>query len=102
MRNRKGILLILFFAVLLTSLLSINIYMIVAFSVMVWLMLPLNKWWNGGTIPLLLFSVFYTSMILLGGHVESKFLAVSYLIAPVAFYRWGQYLLYEYRSSCIL
>lgn len=99
MRYRKGILLIAFFAVLLTSLLPINIYLMVAFSAMVWLMLPLKKWWNAGTIPLLLFSVFYTCMIVLGGLVESKFLLLSYLISPVAFYRWGRYLLYEYKED---
>ena len=96
MRYRKAILFIVFFTLLLTSLLPVNIYIMVVFSVMVWIMLPFSKGWDGGTIALLLFSVFYTVMILLGGYRDSNFLVLSYLFAPVAFYRWGQFMVCEY------
>lgn len=99
MKSRKMVLLIVFFAVLLTSLFPQNIYLLVAFSVLVWVLLPLRKWWDSVAITLLLFSIFYAVMVVLSGQVKSGFLTISYLISPVAFYRFGHYLMTEYRMD---
>lgn len=96
---KKNILLTFFFLVLLTSLLPPNIYIVVVFSILVWILLPYRKWWGTDTVLMLMFSIMYTLMIVLGGQNKSNFLTISYLITPVAFYRFGQYLLSEYRTE---
>ena len=99
MNIRKKILFFVFFAVLITSLVPQNIYLIVLFSILCWFMLPLKRWWDAGAIALLLFSLFYAIMVLLGHNVTSGFLLVTYAIAPVAFYRFGQFLMQEFRDA---
>lgn len=99
MKFRKIVLLILFFTVLITSLFPQNIYLLVLFSVLAWLLLPFSKWWDGVSVALLLFSIFYAVMVVLSGQMKSGFLTISYLIAPVAFYRFGHYLMTEYRTD---
>lgn len=93
MKIKQILLITLFFATLITSLLQQNIYILDLFAISTFFMLPFNKWWNRGTIALLLFSVFYAIMIILGGHMNSVFMTISYLIAPVAFYRFGHFVL---------
>lgn len=99
MKFRKIVLLIVFFAVLLTSLFPQNIYLLVLFSALTWILLPYKQWWDGAGIALLLFSIFYAAMVILSGQVKSGFLTISYLISPVAFYRFGRYLMTEYRTD---
>lgn len=99
MNFRKIILLTTFFAVLLTSLFPQNIYLLVLFSIMSWGLLPFRKWWDIGSLLLLLFSVFYTVWVILSGRMQSGFLSISYLITPVAFYRFGQYLMSEFKGE---
>ena len=99
MNFRKIILLTTFFAVLLTSLFPQNIYLLVLFSIMSWGLLPFRKWWEIGSLLLLLFSVFYTVWVILSGRMQSGFLSISYLITPVAFYRFGQYLMSEFKGE---
>ena len=99
MKFRKIILLTIFFAVLLTSLFPQNIYLLVLFSVLVWALLPFRKYWNSITISITLFSVFYTIIIILKREVPSGFLTISYLISPVAFYRFGSFLMDEFREE---
>ena len=99
MRFKKITLLIGFFAVLLTSLFPQNTYLLVLFSGLAWILLPYRKWWDGVCMGLLLFSIFYAVMVVLSGQMRSGFLTISYLISPVAFYRFGQYLLTEYRTD---
>lgn len=99
MKFRKIVLLIVFFAVLLTSLFPQNIYLLVLFSALTWILLPYKKWWDWVSIGLLMFSIFYAVMIVLTGQIKSGFLTISYLISPVAFYRFGRYLMTEYRTD---
>ncbi len=84
---------------LLTSLFSQNIYILVLFSGLAWGVLPLDKYWDNKSILLLLFSFFYTIVIILEGRVKSGFLTISYLITPCIFYRLGNYLVSEYHKE---
>lgn len=84
------ILLFLFFIVLVTSLWGNNVYLLFAFSVLCWITIPQNKWWDGMSISLFIFSVFYGLMVIMNGKVNSNFNLFSYMIAPVAFYRFGR------------
>lgn len=99
MKIKQILLFTLFFATLITSLFPQNIYILDLFAIATFLMLPANKWWNRGTAALLLFSIFYAIMIILGGHMNSVFLTISYLIAPVAFYRFGHYALSVFKEE---
>ena len=98
MKYRKILLISSFLILLLTSLFSQNIYILVLFSVLAWGVLPLDKYWDNKSILLLLFSFFYTIVIILEGRVKSGFLTISYLITPCIFYRLGNYLLSEYNK----
>lgn len=99
MRHIRNIILITLGVVLLTSLFPQNIYLLVAFSAILWIILPHKKWWNNSTCALLLFSGFYSLMLMLSGQVQSWFLTISYLITPVAFFRLGHYLMSEFKDD---
>ena len=88
---KSKILLFTFFMVLATSLWANNIYLLFGFSVLCWILIPQKKWWDGLTVLLLLFSLFYGLMIIMNGKVNSNFNLFSYMIAPVAFYRFGRW-----------
>lgn len=85
------ILLLAFFVVLITSLWANNIYLLFGFSALCWITIPQKKWWDGMSISLFIFSVFYGLMIIMHGKVNSNFNLFSYMIAPVAFYRFGRW-----------
>ena len=99
MKFRKVVLLTIFLMVLLTSMFPQNIYLLVLFSVLAWGLLPFRKWWDGAGLALLLFSIFYTIMVIMSGQMKSGFVTLSYLISPIALYRFGQYLMSEYRND---
>lgn len=99
MKFNSKILIISFLVTLVTSLLPQNIYILVISSLLMWGLLPTRKWWSMSTYLLLLFSVFYVVIISFRGHIESGFLMISYLITPVAFYRFGHYLMDEFRET---
>lgn len=84
------ILLLAFFVVLVTSLWSNNIYLLFAFSIICWITIPQKKWWDGMSISLFIFSIFYGLMLIINGKVNSIANLFSYMIAPVAFYRFGR------------
>lgn len=86
----------LFMIVLLTSLGLNNIYILVLFSILTYFILPFNKWWNSLSVTLLAFSLFYTWMVVMTGRNDSNFILIAYSIAPVAFYRWGRSLMYNF------
>lgn len=99
MKLIRNIILIILGIVLLTALLPQNIYLLVSFSAILLAILPYNRRWNNSTYTLLLFSVFYSVMIVLSGQVQSWFLVISYLITPVAFFRLGQYLMFVFKDD---
>jgi len=88
---KSKILLFTFFIVLITSLWANNIYLLFGFSVLCWILIPQKKWWDSLTVSLLLFSLFYGLMMIMNGKVSSNFNLFSYMIAPVAFYRFGRW-----------
>lgn len=88
---KNKILLLAFFIVLVTSVWANNIYLLFGFSVLCWILIPQKKWWDGLTVSLLLFSLFYGLMIIMNGKVNSNFNLFSYMITPVAFYRFGRW-----------
>lgn len=96
---RKITLLLLFLLVLLTSLFSLNIYILLFFSLISLCVVPYNKWWGMSSICLIFFSIIYTAMVVLGDRVSSGVLLFSYIITPVAFYRFGRYLIEEITSN---
>ena len=91
LKFRYKLILILFFGVLLTSLWSNNIYILVLFSSLTYLILPLKKYWDGTAIALLIFSALYAIMALMTDQYGSGFMLISYIVAPVAFYRFGRW-----------
>lgn len=91
--NKRNLLLLALFPVLITSLWVNNVYILFIFSVICWIILPYKKWWDGISVPLLFFSFFYAAVIVYKGEIESKFLLITYIMAPTAFYRLGRFLM---------
>ena len=89
---RYKLLLTLFVILLITSLWPGNIYILVAFSFLTYIVLPIKKWWDNTAIILAVFSVFYSLNVLVFNEITSGFNLLSYLISPVAFYRFGKFL----------
>lgn len=96
---KDKILLLSFFFVVLTSLWVNNIYLLFVFSILCCFLIPLNKWWDNVTIYLLFFSLFYAMMVVLNGRNNSYFNLLSYIIAPVAFYRFGRWTMNIFRND---
>lgn len=78
---------------LLTSLWPNNIYLLVLFSLTTYIVLPFRKYWDGISLPLLLFSFFYSIVTVISNQYGSGSFLISYLIAPVAFYRFGRWMM---------
>lgn len=87
------ILLLALLPVLLTSLWGNNIYLLYFFAVLCWIIIPYKKWWDGISIPLLSFSVFYAGIVLYKGENPGWSFIFSMLFAPTAFYRLGCFLM---------
>ncbi len=87
------ILLLALLPVLISSLWENNIYILFMFSVICWFLLPYKKWWDGISIPLLPFSVFYAGIVLYKGENPGWSFIFSMLFAPTAFYRLGCFLM---------
>ncbi|GEM_PF-3316293 len=87
------ILLLALLPVLLTSLWGNNIYLLYFFAVLCWIIIPYKKWWDGISIPLLPFSVFYAGIVLYKGENPGWSFIFSMLFAPTAFYRLGCFLM---------
>lgn len=92
-------LLVLFCLVLLTALWPNNIYLLVLFSFLTYIVLPIRTGWSGMTLLILLFSLFYSCMVLMTNQSESGFVLIAYLIAPVAFFRYGTWLMHAFNSD---
>ena len=61
LKFKYKILLVIFFLVLITSLWPKNIYLLVLFSFLTYVILPIKKCWDRTALVLLLFSLFYIS-----------------------------------------
>ena len=92
-RLKHMTILTIFYLVLITSLWSNNIYLLVLFAFLTFITLPLKKFWDGASIMLLLFSVPYSVMSLMTGQYGSGFMFLATLIAPVAFFRFGRWMM---------
>ena len=91
--KRDKILLLALFPVLITSLWAKNLSLLSIFSIICWGILPYKKWWDGISIPLLFFSVFYAGIVLYKGENPGWSFIFSMLFAPTAFYRLGCFLM---------
>ena len=91
--SRNIALFILFFATMITSLWPGNIYILFLFSIATLLLLPFKRWWDGTGIAILFFSIFYCLIQRMNatGEISSGFVFVATLIAPVSFYRFGNW-----------
>ena len=87
------ILLLALFPVLISSLWLYNLYLLYFFAVLCWIIIPYKKWWDGISIPLLFFSVFYAGIVLYKGENPGWSFIFSMLFAPTAFYRLGRFLM---------
>lgn len=87
------ILLLALFPVLISSLWLYNLYLLYFFAVLCWIIIPYKKWWDGISIPLLSFSVFYAGIVLYKGENPGWSFIFSMLFAPTAFYRLGCFLM---------
>lgn len=92
-RYKYKILLAIFFIVLITSLWPNNIYLLVLFSLLTYVILPIRKFWDNSAFFLLLFSLFYSTMVIMTKQISSGFVLISCLIAPVGFYRLGRWMM---------
>ena len=81
----------LFFATMLTSLMPENIYVLFLFSVACFVFLPLKKYWDKACGALVIFSIFYCINQILTVGIDSGFNILSILIAPASFYRFGRW-----------
>ena len=100
LKFKDKILILLFFAVLLTSLWANNIYLLVMFASATYILLPYRNWDKVCSF-LLLFSLAYAMMVIMHGNYGSGFILISYLIAPVAFYRFGIWLMSIFRDDTV-
>lgn len=91
--NKRNFLLLALFPVLITSLWGNNIYILFLFSVLCWFILPYKKWWDGISIPLLFFSLFYAGVTICKGEILSNYLLATCMLAPTASYRLGCFLM---------
>lgn len=98
LKFKDKLLILLFVSVLLTSLWANNIYLLVMFAVATYIMLPYRSWDKVCSF-LLLFSLAYAMMVIMHGNYGSGFILISYLIAPVAFYRFGKWLMTTFRDD---
>lgn len=98
---KRYLMLGLFLATMLTSLWPDNIYLLCVFSVTCWIFLPSNKWWDGICRSLFVFSVLYGLMEILNGKSQSGFILISHFISPVAFYRFGRWLLWLFNDETV-
>lgn len=87
------VLLFLFFVTMLTSLWQNNIYILFLFSLATCFLLPFHKWWDGISLSLLFFSLFYCLMQYINDGIGSGFVFISTLITPVSFYRFGRWII---------
>ena len=98
LKFKDKLLILLFVAVLLTSLWANNIYLLVMFAAATYIMLPYRSWDKVCSF-LLLFSLAYAMMVIMHGNYGSGFILISYVIAPVAFYRFGKWLMSIFRDD---
>ena len=91
--KKHQILLCILLFVLMSSLWLYNLYMLSFFVVLCCVLLPYKKWWDGISIPLLSFSVFYAGIVLYKGENPGWSFIFSMLFAPTAFYRLGRFLM---------
>lgn len=102
MRNLRfeyKILLVIFIVLLLTALWAENIYVLVLFSLLTYVWLPLHKYWDISAIMLVLFSFTYSAMVIMTDQIGSGSMLISYILAPVAFYRLGKWLMDTFRDE---
>ena len=99
MKLKYLLLSLLFSVTMITSLWAANIYLLFGFSVFCWVVLPFDRCWDKTTIALFIFSILYLLIQLINGNaVDSKFIQGAYLLAPVAFYRFGRFL-FQYNKN---
>lgn len=100
MRKFKvSILVIFFFVLLLMSVTRLNVYALIIFSIVSIAIIPIKKYWNNMSFMLLLFSIFYSLINIINGNNDSWANQISYIIAPVAFFRLGYYFMDIYNSN---
>lgn len=88
----KGkILFFLLLLILLTSLNPNNIYLVVVYGLLIYALLPKNRYWDNTAVLLSAFSLLYSLIQIVDGRIGSWFVQLSYMLCPVAFYRLGQY-----------
>lgn len=90
---KTKVLLFLFGVTMISSLWPNNIYILFLFSLANWVLLPYHKWWDVISLSLLFFSLFYCLVQYMNTGIGSGFVFISILIGPVAFYRFGQWVI---------
>lgn len=100
LKFQDKLLILLFFVVLLTSLWANNVYLLVMFAAATYIQLPYRSWDKVCSF-LLLFSLAYAMMAIMYGNYGSGFILISYVIAPVAFYRFGKWLMSIFRDDTV-
>ena len=90
---------VLFFLSLFTSLWLKNIYFIFGFASVSWLVLTKKKIWDNISSALFIFGIFYGLCEFYNGYVESGFVLLSHVVAPVAYYNFGKWIVQKIIES---
>lgn len=96
---RYKLLLALFIILMITSLWTYNIYLLVFYSIVTYIVLPYNKECDASSLILFLFSIVYSIIVMLTNQVTSYFILLAYAISPVAFYRFGRWLMSAFKLT---
>lgn len=99
LKFKYKILLVVFFLVMITSLWPKNIYLLVLFSILTYVILPIKRWWNSSALILFVFSLFYFMMSVMTDQFGSGFMLIAILISPVGLYRFGQWLMCTFHED---
>lgn len=101
LKFKYKILLVVFLLVMITSLWPKNIYLLVLFSILTYVILPIKKWWDSTALILFVFSLFYSMMSVMTDQFGSGFTLIAILTSPVGLYRFGQWLMYTFYEDKI-
>lgn len=78
--------------ILVTSLMSFNIYLSFATSVLLLFIVPQRKYWDSMSFFIVFFSILYAIVLISEDRVDSWANTISYIICPLIFYRVGRFI----------
>lgn len=90
--KESGVMFLLFCVVLFTCTFEVNVYLLVLFCLLVFVFCQFIKHFDRTSLWLILFSISYSSIVVVSKQTNSYFDCIGYLIAPISFYCFGKYM----------